>query len=128
MEFKKLGNGLYGFDVDNDNKLNTVHTHSSFHHLVFTTVRSNKKYFSNTEVEEAERARILQGKMGWPSDAQYKKLLSEHGNSIINVPVTAEDVTRANEIYGGTAEQLIVGKTVRRRTTNKYLELRYHQH
>ena len=54
--------------------------------------------------------------MGWPSDAQYKKLLSGHGNSIINAPVTAEDVTRANAIYGGTAEQLIVGKRVRRKT------------
>ena len=32
--------------------------------------------------------------------------------------MTAEDVTRANAIYGGTAEQLIVGKTVRRRTNN----------
>ena len=124
LEFQRLSNGLYGFDVTTGSNLNNVHTHSFIHRTFFTTVEENKKYFSTNEVEGAETARQLQGRIGWPSDAQFKKLLTGHGNSIINAPVTAEDVTRANAIYGGTAEQLIVGKTVRKKSHNNKQVLR----
>ena len=123
LEFKQLSNGLYGFDVNSSSNLNRIHTSTSFHHLFFSTVKANKRFFSNAEVEGAEKARILQGRIGWPSDAEFKRILSGQGNSVINAPVTAEDVTRARAIYGGSAEQLIVGKTVRKRANknNKIL-------
>ncbi|GFH56494.1 hypothetical protein CTEN210_12970 [Chaetoceros tenuissimus] len=56
--------------------------------------------------------------MGWPSDAEFKRILSGQGNSIINAPVTAED------IIGGLAEQLIVGKTVQKRANKNNKVLR----
>lgn len=73
LEFKCLSNGLYGFDVTKGSNLNSIHTHTSFHHSFFTTVEANKKYFSNNKVEGAERARELQGRIGWPSDEQFKR-------------------------------------------------------
>lgn len=60
FEFKQLSNGLYGFDVDSSSNLNCVHTPTSSHHLFFSTVKANKKFFSNAEVEGAENARTLE--------------------------------------------------------------------
>ncbi|GFH56607.1 hypothetical protein CTEN210_13083 [Chaetoceros tenuissimus] len=110
MRFKRLANGLYGFDTSAD-KLEPLlpDTHTSF----FSTVSKNKEYFSRQEIEGAEKARELQGQVGWPSDQQFKEALSGKGQAFINAPVTPDDVTRAAAIHGGMAEPLLMGKMTR---------------
>lgn len=108
LVFKLLANGLYGFDTVVD-KVSSITTHSSF----FSTVAKNKEHFSTREIEGAHRAQILQSRVGWPSDKDFKEALNRKGQSIINADITANDVSRADAIQGGIAEQLLLGKMVR---------------
>ena len=55
-----IGNGLYGFDTSVDKLEILPDTHTSF----FSTVSKNKEYFSAQEIEGAETARVLQGRVG----------------------------------------------------------------
>ena len=66
-------------------------------------------------MEGVESARVLQGRLGWLSDAQFKKILSGQGYRVINTPVTAEDVTRARAIRR-VSRATSSGETVRKRT------------
>ena len=73
---------------------------------------SNKEYFSRREIEGADTARILQGRVGWPSQEEYKHMVN--GNLLLNTAVTSDDINRAEAIYGeGT--QIIKGKMTRKR-------------
>ena len=49
-----------------------------------------------------------------PSDQQFKEALSGKGQAFINADITPDDVTRAAAIYGGMAEQLLMGKMTRK--------------
>ena len=107
--------GLYGFDTA-VNKLETIIlgipvTHTSF----FSTVSKNKEYFSRQEIKGAENAREMQGQVGWPSDHQFKEALSGKGQAFVNANITPDDVTRAEAIYGGPAEPLLIGKMTRKK-------------
>ena len=112
--FKELAIDLYGFDVDRDKIIPPSITHTS----LFTTVSENKKYFSNSEIDGVIKARELQGRVGWPSDQVFRDALNGKGNSIINAPVGSADVERAKVIHGDMAEQLLIGKTVRKKARN----------
>lgn len=48
-------------------------------------------------MQGAEYARTLQGRIGWPSDKQYKDALSTPG-TFFNCPIIQEDMTRVNDI------------------------------
>ena len=54
---------------------------------------------------------MLQANLGWPSDANLKDYVNY--GQIINCPIAAEDINRANVIYGPQVP-LLKGKTVRR--------------
>ena len=81
---------------------------------MFSTVAVNKSYCSADEVRGAELARTLQGRVGWPSDQQFKDALNTPG-TFHNCPITRDDVIRAHDITGGPAIQLLKGKSVRRK-------------
>ena len=81
-DFVKCGAGLYRLDSSDpvyrvgpppsvstdvsDNQNNQPVSAYSF----FSTVASNKEFFSPLEIEGADKARILQSRLGWPSDQQ----------------------------------------------------------
>ena len=79
----------------------------------FSTVASNKEFFSRLEIEGADRARVLQGRLGWPSDQLFKEAIRD--NLVMNADITVDDINRAEAIYGKSVP-LIKGKMVRKRT------------
>ena len=74
MRFKRLSNGLYGFDTTVDNLEPILpNTHTSF----FSTVAKNKEYFSHQEIKGAEKECEIQDGVGWPSDQQFNSFPDE---------------------------------------------------
>ena len=59
LEFLKCGRGLYYFDT----KVKSLVTGYSF----LLSIASNKLYYTRREVQGADDARLLQGRIGWPS-------------------------------------------------------------
>lgn len=58
----------------------------------------NKRFFAKKEVQAADAARALQGRIGWPSDKRFMKYINK--GFIINCLSTTEDIQRGNKIYG----------------------------
>lgn len=110
LRFEKCGHGLYFLDTTKTTPNNTNGTVIDY--SFFSTVASNKEYFSRREIEGADTARLLQGRLGWPSTGQYKQLIEN--NLLVNTDVTTDDINRAEAIYG-QAVPLIKGKMVRKR-------------
>ena len=65
---------------------------------MYSTVNSNKEFFSNQEVKRADTARELQRALGWPSDSSFKHCVSH--NLVRNSPVTVDDIARADIMHG----------------------------
>ena len=63
-----------------------------------------------SEIEGAEAAREQQGQIGWPSDQEYHEIIRD--NLLKNSKATLDDLRRAEHIFGGTAVNLLKGKTV----------------
>ena len=114
LEFKQCGSGLYYFDTDQDEAKRSVTNVSQevTNYSLLSTVKSNKSYFTRKEIEGADKARLLQAKLGWPSTADLKRYINN--NLIINCPITSDDIARADAIYGPQIP-LLKGKTVRQR-------------
>jgi hypothetical protein len=72
------------------------------------TVAENEAQFTQREVIEAQRARRLSKLLGYPSTKDTAKMLSN--GSLLNCPITVQDVHRANKIYGPDVASL-KGKT-----------------
>ena len=100
-------NGLYFYDTTKPNNhiKPTVSAYSAYSFL--STVDDNKSLFTSRQIKGAEAARQLQERIGWPSVKDFKRYLNT--NSIINSPVTADDVERAEYIFG-PALPLLQGK------------------
>jgi hypothetical protein len=62
------------------------------------TVEENKSLFTKRQVEDAENARILIRRLGYPSVTDIRILIDKGG--IINAPVTTYDVNFAQQILG----------------------------
>ena len=78
-----LIDGLYAFEVTRQ---------------VFTTVTQNSQAYTKREVSDAEKARELIRRLGIPSEASAIEAINR--GSIINSPVTANDIHRATKIFG----------------------------
>lgn len=70
-----------------------------------------QRVFSRRQIEQADKARMLQGYIGWPSTADFKQYINQ--GHILNCPVISDDVNRAEAIYGPLVP-LLKGKTTRR--------------
>jgi hypothetical protein len=115
ITFEGFGSGLYFVNLNNPVNaypfplLNTVADNA--HPLSFlNTVAENKQFFSRREIEGAEAARAQQGQIGWPSDLEYYEIIRD--NLLTNSKATLDDLRRAEHIFGGTAVDLLKGKTV----------------
>ena len=104
-KFARSQEGLYVHQVPDDYKQNV----KGFSNLV-KTVTENAMGYTQRQYDEAVRARQLQHKVAAPTDAVFKALLRT--NIIRNNPVTAEDVTIAERIFGPDVSSL-QGKSTR---------------
>ena len=110
--FAPFENGLYYFDtreearsVENTNTNTDVSSYS-----LLQTIDDNKQFYTDREIKGAERARLLQEELGWPSDTHFNTILSE--NLITNSEITIDDAARAKHIYG-PAKPLLQGQMTR---------------
>ena len=111
IEFKQCFHGLYYFDMsDHVNTTNSVVTPYSYSFL--STVAKNKEYFTRREIRGADLARDLQGRIAWPSDDEYKNIVSN--NLLTNCTVQVDDISRADHLYG-PLKPILEGKSVRQR-------------
>ena len=62
------------------------------------TVNSNKEFFTKSEIAKADKARLLQSQIGWPSTQAFIKYVNN--NLINNSGITGDDINRAQIIYG----------------------------
>jgi hypothetical protein len=67
------------------------------------TVENNIRSYTKREVAQAQAARELQARLGYPSDKTLSEMVS---SGIVNCPVTAYDVHRASKIYGPNVANL----------------------
>ena len=106
VRFEQCGNGLYYVDtVCSEDKVDTV-TNYSF----FSTVAANKEFFMKKEIEAADNARLLQGRIGWPADNDYCRYVD--GNLLTDCPLTSDNIQVGKAIYG-PLEPILQGKMVR---------------
>lgn len=73
----------------------------------FSTVASKKDFFSHLEIEGVDKARILQSRLGWLSDQQFKEAIQD--NLVMNADITVDDIHCTEAIYG-KAVTIIKGK------------------
>ena len=67
--------------------------------LIFlSTIKDNKSYFSNNEIEGANNARKVQQIIGCPSTSNFKSIIKKQ--RINNCNVTINGINRAKLIYG----------------------------
>jgi hypothetical protein len=110
IKFSRCDSGLYFLDTNLNANLNDAKNPVKPYSF-FTTVRANKEFFSPHEIEGADKARILQAQLAWPSTADFKTYVKN--NLLINCSTTVQDISRADAIYGPQVPMLR-GKKVRR--------------
>jgi len=107
FKFKDCNDGLYDYNTD------TIKTNKSLAAYSFLeTVQSNKKFFTQQEIEAADEARLLQQRIGWPSTSYFKGVVSK--KLIKNCNITVDDINRADIIYGPPVP-LLQGKMIRKK-------------
>ena len=80
--------------------------------MFMNTVAENKQDFMKHQIQHAEVARALCGKLGFPSTKDFKWVVLS--NQIWNCPVTVADMEVASKIWGKDITML-KGKTVKRK-------------
>ena len=83
------------------------------------SVDNNKLKYSARQIQDADRARALSARLGYPSVAALIQMINS--GSIINCPVTAQDIARAHDIYGPELG-VLKGKATKQRITSTPLE------
>ena len=106
VEFKCNPDGLYHHEVSQDFV-------SKESHLI-STVNENRMGYTQRQFDRAKTARELYHIVGAPTVENFKALLRM--NAIKNCPVTAEDVTISEKIFG-TDMSTLKGKSTRKKPT-----------
>lgn len=117
--FKNNGHGLYYFQPSyhkrnndqlvyhhqNDEQVKQSHLQGSL-----DSVEENKLWFTPRQVELAKKARTLYHALGTPSLKDFKAIVTMNG--VRNLPITIQDIERAELIFGPDIGAL-KGKTTR---------------
>ena len=91
--------------------------------MLVNSVAHNKLKYTTREVKDADTARDLSSRLGYPSVTSLVQLIN--AGSIINCPVTARDIARAYDIYGPELG-ILKGKSTKQRISSTPLEFRLH--
>ena len=70
-----------------------------------STVAERALKYTKRDLKKAEQAREIQRRLGYPSDADLAKIAGG-GGAVTNVPVTAKDIARAEDIFGPDASAI----------------------
>jgi hypothetical protein len=89
-----------------------LHYHDTNHRqlTMVSTVKEESEGYSQRQLTQAKIARAFQAKVGHPSTQDLKTIIKN--NLIVNCPVTAEDIDRAEKVYGPSVS-ILKGKTTR---------------
>jgi hypothetical protein len=108
LRFKEHESGLYlhdttegktAYDKPMPNDEPTLNTNEEINgYSYLQTVADNKKGFTKRQITAADNARQLYRKLGRPGAARFLEII--RNNFIINCPITIDDITRAEQIYG----------------------------
>ena len=118
IRFEKSPEGLYHY-LPSEKYRQQVKGMSN----LISTVKENCEGYMQRQFERAKRAQTLYHNMGAPSLENLKKLLQ--ANTIQNCPITVEDVTLAEKIFGKDISTL-KGKSTRpklHQVKNDYIEI-----
>ena len=114
VKFKRSPERLYFHQAPKKYKTTLVKPmDTKISHMV-TTVSENMKGYTLRQREHAKAVRKLYHNVGTPTIESFKALLTVRSNIIQNCPVTIEDVTIADKIYGPDISSL-KGKSTRRK-------------
>ena len=105
--FNECADGLYYYDTDAHADCNPTSNEAVNPYLFLQTVENNKLPFSKKEIDNADKARELQQRLGFPGTTTLISYLRR--NLLSNTNVTSDDVIRGDTIYG-PLPQLIKGK------------------
>ena len=103
-KFACSAEGLYHYVVKNENDKEMSN--------LISTIKENRAGYTQRQFERAKTARELYHIVGTPTVENFKNLLKM--NAIRNCPVTSEDVTIAEKIFGPDMSSL-KGKSTRRK-------------
>ena len=114
IQFKECADGLYYYDTKapchaNSNPNNTMHV-TNYSTSLVQTVHNNKQLYSKSNVQGADRARMLQEQLGWPSNTTFTRIINN--NLVHNSSVTIHDALLAQKNYG-TPTPLLKGTMIR---------------
>ena len=103
LKFKECRDGLYYLDTSLEksnysNSIITTYSNTLQKPSLVQTVNSNKEFFTKSEIDKADKARLLQSQIGWPSTQAFTKYINN--NLITNSGITGDDINRAHVIYG----------------------------
>ena len=127
-KFKQYRNGLYYLDINevinNSNATINEDTNksnaTSLNYTFLQTVDNNKKYFSNAEINRADKSRYYQEYLFYPSTSTMKQYVN--GNQINNCDVTVDNINRGELIYGPLTPYLQGHMTRRKPVVHKKIE------
>jgi hypothetical protein len=121
IKFARTEDGLYVYKLTADykNKVAAVNEtiptkKSDEKQLMISTIKENRKGYTQRQFENSKRARRLYHIVGCPTVANFKHILRQ--NIIKNCPVTADDVNIAEKIFDADIGALN-GKNTRSRLT-----------
>ena len=100
IKFLECSDGLYYWDSSSNKSKPSINIYSpsSTNNLSLTqTVAKNKEFFTKRDVQGADKARVLQSVIGWPSTTKFNHIINS--NLINNCPINVDDVKRADVIY-----------------------------
>ena len=100
IKFLECSDGLYYWDSSSNKSKPSINIYSpsSTNNLSLTqTVAKNKAFFTKRDVQGADKARVLQSVIGWPSTTKFNHIINS--NLINNCPINVDDVKRADVIY-----------------------------
>jgi hypothetical protein len=107
LQFKPLSNNLYVFKPRNgESEPSVIETNR------LSTLKENKSFYTNWQIERAKQARALARALGCPSDADLKTLLQL--NLIKDCPVVQDDVKLTEDIFGRDIA-ILKGKSTRKK-------------
>ncbi len=112
IKFEATEQGLYRYKVSQDYLDTLGKSEMKGTSNVMDTVEENKLHFTAREFEQAKLARKLYHNVGTPTVKNFKALL--RGNVIANCPVTVQDVSNAEKIFGPSMSSL-KGKSTRKK-------------
>ena len=112
LKFECSEDGLYIYEVPRAYRDGLVKNKTKGKNNLVNTVAENRKGYTLRQFERAKKARALYHIVGTPTVENFKALLKM--NVIKNCPVTSEDVTMAEKIFGPDISNL-KGKSTRKK-------------